>query len=110
MLKPIDSAQWNSTTAAHLINRAGFGGPPREIAKLVTLGPEKAVASLIDYEKIPDSTPAPAWAKPDPERAQRYAALRKKGSEMERREAQKEEQRLQREHLLELRGWWINRM
>lgn len=110
MLKPIDPSQWNSTTAAHLINRAGFGGPPREIAQLVTLGPEKAVSSLIDYEKIPDSTPAPVWAKPDPGRAQRYAALRKKGSEMERREAQKEEQRLQREHLLELRGWWIDRM
>ena len=44
MLKPIAAAKWNFTTAAHLMNRAGFGGTPEEIETLIALGPEKAVA------------------------------------------------------------------
>jgi hypothetical protein len=58
-------------TAAHLLNRAGFGGTPAEIRKLADLGPDKAISSLIDYEYIPDSTPNPDWAKPDPEDVQK---------------------------------------
>lgn len=95
--------------AAHLLNRAGFGGPPAEIEKLARLGPEKAVASLIDYEKIPDPTPDPAWAKPDPERAERFLAARRATPE-ERLKLQREEQRTQRERIVELRGWWLQRM
>ena len=66
MLKPIGKENWNFTTAAHLLNRAGFGGTPAEIEHLLSLGPEQAVSHLVDYEKIPDSTPNPEWAKPDP--------------------------------------------
>ena len=54
MLKPLASERWNFTTAAHLLNRAGFGGPPAEIEKLVALGPEKGVARFVDYEAIPE--------------------------------------------------------
>ena len=35
MLKPLPSTRWDFTTAAHLLNRAGFGGTPAEIEKLV---------------------------------------------------------------------------
>ena len=56
---------WNYETAAHLLNRAGFGGPPEEIARLTDLGPEAALSSLLDYEKIKDPTPNPVWAVPD---------------------------------------------
>jgi hypothetical protein len=109
MLTPIAADQWDFSRAAHLLNRAGFGGTPAEIEQLVSLGPERAVASLVDYEKIPDPTKDPDWARPDPTRAERVAALRKMTPE-ERRMAQKEEQRKERERLLELRGWWLNRM
>ena len=54
MLKPLSGDRWNFTTAAHLLNRAGFGGTPAEIEKLVRLGPEKAVSHLVDFENIPD--------------------------------------------------------
>ena len=67
MLKALSADRWNYETAAHLLNRAGFGGPPAVIQKLADLGPDKAVSSLLDYENIPDPTPDPAWAKPDPE-------------------------------------------
>src|SRR6059058_3578285 len=109
MLKPLASEKWNFTTAAHLLNRAGFGGPPDEIEKLLGLGLEQAVAHFVEYESIPDSTPDPAWAKPDPERVEKFMAARRAGEE-ERRRLQREEQQTQRQHIVELRGWWLKRM
>ena len=37
---------------AHLLRRAGFGGPPAEIESLASLGRQGAVDRLIDYEQI----------------------------------------------------------
>lgn len=109
MLKPIASGKWNFSTAAHLLNRAGFGGTPSEIEKLVDLGPEKAVAWLLDFEKIPDETPAPEWAKPDPDRVARQREMREK-PEPERKRLQQEYQRQERQRILELKHWWLKRM
>ena len=109
MLKPLPSERWNFTTAAHLLNRAGFGGPPAEIERLAALGPARAVSHLVDYESVPEATPDPAWAKPDPDRAERLRAARQASPE-ERRKMQQEEQKNQRERMIELRGWWLQRM
>lgn len=109
MLKPLSADRWNFAGAAHLLNRAGFGGPPAEIQRLVELGPDAAVAQLVDFEKIHDETPDPEWAKPDPDRLARLRAMRQ-ASEEERRRLQREEQRTQRERITELRGWWLQRM
>jgi hypothetical protein len=68
MLTPLAQEKWNFRTAAHLLNRAGFGGTPAEIEELARLGPEHAVARFVDYEQTEDSRPDPEWAKPDPER------------------------------------------
>jgi len=38
--------------AAHLLRRAGFGGPPDEINRLAALGRERAVDSLVDYQLV----------------------------------------------------------
>src|SRR5580700_3651014 len=62
MLKPLSSRRWNYSMAAHLLNRAGFGGPPEDITKLQDLGLDGAVDYLVDFEKIPDPTPDPEWA------------------------------------------------
>jgi uncharacterized protein (DUF1800 family) len=109
MLRPIRADQWNFTTAAHLLGRAGFGGTPLEIERLGALGLAGAVSFLVDFEKTPDPATDPSWAKPDPERAKRLAALRQ-APEEERREMQKQEQQSQRERMMELRGWWLQRM
>src|SRR6516225_11963198 len=109
MLQPLAERRWNFTTAAHLLNRAGFGGTPTEIEQLVALGPEKAVARFVDYEEIPDSMPAPEWAAPDPERAEKFRAARDASAE-ERRKVFQEEQRKQRQRLIELKAWWLRRM
>ena len=109
MLKPLPKEGWNYETAAHLLNRAGFGGPPDEIARLTGLGHEAALASLLDYEKIPDPTPAPVWAVPNLTRAERQRAMQTMTPDA-RKQAQQAEQRAMAQQIIELRGWWLNRM
>jgi uncharacterized protein (DUF1800 family) len=109
MLKPISKERWNFTTAAHLLNRAGFGGTPAEIDHLVSLGPDKAVSYLIDYEKIADHPTNPEWAKPDPTRLDRFMEARR-ADPQKRQELLREEQKTQRQRIVELKYWWLNRM
>ncbi|MHB8523960.1 MAG: DUF1800 domain-containing protein [Limisphaerales bacterium] len=109
MLKTLPASQWNYRAAAHLLGRAGFGGTPNDIQKLAKLGPDGAVDHLVDYEKTPDTPTAPGWARPDPDRLKKFQALR--GASMEqRREMQRANQETQRDHLLDLREWWLKRM
>jgi hypothetical protein len=49
-LAPLRAADWNYETAAHLLERAGFGGTPEEIAALASLTPKAAVASLVRFD------------------------------------------------------------
>jgi uncharacterized protein (DUF1800 family) len=109
MLKPLSAAKWDYATAAHLLNRAGFGGPPWEIDTYVKFGPEKAVAWLVDYEKIADPTSDPSWAHPDPDRAKRRLAIRNATPE-QRQELARQERQQENQRTIELRGWWLNRM
>ena len=46
-LTPIAGADWNQAAAAHLLERAGFGGSPAQIEALATLDPAEAVESLM---------------------------------------------------------------
>ena len=110
MLKPLPSNQWNYQMAAHLLNRAGFGGPPLAIQHLADMPMESAVSYLVDYEKIPDSTPAPEWAHPEPERLAALRQVYQTGTPEEKRQAQQAEQKMQFQRMIELRGWWLNRM
>jgi uncharacterized protein (DUF1800 family) len=52
-LSPIAASDWSADRAAHLIERAGFGAAPEEIARLAALTPRQAVDELVDYESIP---------------------------------------------------------
>lgn len=110
MLKPLSSSNWNYEMAAHLLNRAGFGGTPLDIQQLADMTMPEAVSHLIDYEKIPDPTPAPDWAHPEPERLAAMRKVYQTGTPEEKREAIRGEQRLQYQRMIELRGWWLNRM
>ena len=123
MLAALPRSKWDRTTAAHLLNRAGFGGTPSEIDRLEKMGLDRAVSSFVDYESIPDSTANPSWAKPDPDRAEKAKELMelrrkaKNGSEADRkeleakfRELMRNQVRSQAQHLVELRRWWLDRM
>ena len=49
-LAPIAPADWNYEFAAHLLERAGFGGTPQEIQALAKLTPAQAIARLVRFQ------------------------------------------------------------
>lgn len=49
-LTPIAPTDWNYEFAAHLLERAGFGGTPEEIQALAKLTPAQAIARLVRFE------------------------------------------------------------
>ena len=51
-LSPIGPADWSEDRAAHLLERAGFGGTPEEVERLARMTPAAAVASLVAYQSI----------------------------------------------------------
>ena len=46
-LSPISAKDWNAERAGHLLERAGFGGTPEEIARLAAMSPAEAVKSFV---------------------------------------------------------------
>jgi Protein of unknown function (DUF1800) len=56
-LTPISASDWNYDLAAHLLERAGFGGTPEEIQVLARLAPAEAVRQLVHFQNIENKLP-----------------------------------------------------
>ncbi|HVY07153.1 MAG TPA: DUF1800 domain-containing protein [Burkholderiales bacterium] len=56
-LNPIGPQDWNAERAAHLLERAGFGGTPEDIARLAAMTPEAAVREIVYFKNLPDDLP-----------------------------------------------------
>ena len=54
-LTPITAKDWNRDLAAHLLERAGFGGTPAEIDALAKMTPQQAIARLVRFQGADDS-------------------------------------------------------
>ena len=50
-LSPLPASSWNYDTAAHLLERAGFGGTPDQIHELTGMGAQGAVQHLVRYDR-----------------------------------------------------------
>jgi uncharacterized protein (DUF1800 family) len=109
MLRPLSKAEWTPARAAHLLNRAGFGGSPQEIDALAALGPEAAVASLVDYDRIDETVTPPDFALEGPPEPFDRRAMRN-AEEEERKKMQRQRRVSNRVDLNHLRGWWFERM
>jgi uncharacterized protein (DUF1800 family) len=111
MFATLPAAQWNEATAAHLLNRAGFGGSPTDIANLHQMGLDRAVSWLVDYEKTPDDTPPPDWTQNIPEDyyTSRQAVLKAADPDT-RRELDRQNRALENKQIADLRYWWMRRM
>lgn len=59
-LAPLPASEWTPARAAHLLERAGFGGTPEEIAALAALTPREAVRRLVYFEGA-SSAPLPPF-------------------------------------------------
>jgi uncharacterized protein (DUF1800 family) len=111
MLTPLSPQAWDASKAAHLLNRAGFGGPPAEIEALQAAGFEAAVDKILNAPDDSAAFPKPDWAVPPDamdmmEMQRKYAGL----PEAERREKMQAEQRSKRQQVFELIDWWLDRM
>ena len=108
---------WTIFEAAHLLNRAGFGGNPEEIKLFHALGRAKAVESLISPTEPLDAFPLPSWSVGDQaladmrERRNQLRAIRKattelppEQAEMAKRDALKKIQQENRQQALEGQG------
>jgi uncharacterized protein (DUF1800 family) len=111
MFKPLPLREWNYETAAHLLNRAGFGGTPDEIESLRKVGLASSVRRFVDETGDAANVPAPAWAKPENifEKRKAFRAARQ-GDNPEAREMLRQFRQTQNEDLLDLRHWWLERM
>jgi hypothetical protein len=116
LLAPIPGERFGFDEARHLLWRAGFGGTPAETQALVELGPEAAVAALLDPPGEPEPAPrfrASIISPPTPEEQERYRRARQSRDEealaalrMER----EERERLDRSQMRDIQRWWLRRM
>ncbi len=108
MLIPLDAKKWDFTTAAHLLNRAGFGGTPEQIEMLHELGMDGAVNQFVDAADDSAMFPKPDWAVPHNFVEMRRAA--RNLPEEERKKKFKELQKDYRQEGMSLISWWLDRM
>ncbi len=114
--KPTPEDPFDSTKAAHLLNRAGFGGTPAEVEKVVKMGPDAALDMLFDF---PDAgvdeqsrTDIPDLSAID-EYPSDFNALRKLmvgKTEEEKKALRQKLQAANREAVAATSNWWLKRM
>src|SRR3990170_3304894 len=107
---PSASDPWDRAKAAHLLNRAGFGGRPDEIERVVRMGPDAAVDELMRFDRIQESFPPPDFASLRNLWESVAGLYRTNAAERQRFEARVIAQRADNEKLQEIREWWVSRM
>src|SRR5580658_6855088 len=114
--QPTDSDPFDEVKAAHLLNRAGFGGTDDEVQKILSLGPQKAVDHLLDFPDAPaqgsgDSGPDLSSIADLPANfMQLRQQLKDAGDQQQRKMLQQKFQQSNREALDAIVKWWMNRM
>lgn len=115
--------EWTIQEAAHLLNRAGFGGSPREILDLHAMGRHAAVEHLVCASDQAGRFPLPEWANDERaladmrmrnqqrrETMKASAGLSAAEAEKLRRKTRNEQQKENRRHSVEAQGWWFRRI
>lgn len=102
---------WNARLAAHLMRRAGFGAAQDQAARLASGSMHAAVDGLVEF---PDTSRLPAPADVyDPRQALRAnfgGFMRAMGDDTQRRELAKQIRKEERQSIISLQNWWLNRM
>jgi uncharacterized protein (DUF1800 family) len=111
MFTPLSAQKWSFETAAHLLNRAGFGGTPEEIEAMHQAGLEAAVDGLLHPPNEPEKLDEPlSWTEPENLRSKLQELRRLKANPEERQEKLRAMRLERRDEMLDLRNWWLNRM
>lgn len=109
MLDALPSSRWGFSSAAHLLNRAGFGGTPKEIEALAALSVDDAVDRLVDFKPSAEDIPDAAWSRFDPEHVGYFRRL-KAATPEERERMTKEYRRRAVRETVAMQHWWLDRM
>lgn len=107
MLTPLPPSEWTRLAAAHLLNRAGFGGSPAEIDRFHGLGHVGAIEQLFGAGEEADLFPFPEM-EPLSARMRALKIEELEGAELEERK--KQERKRRNELGIDLRHWWLHRM
>jgi uncharacterized protein (DUF1800 family) len=110
VLTPLSQSKWNDATAAHLLNRAGFGGTPVEIERTRQKGLIAAVRDLVDLKSDAANVPPPAWAHPRNIREQRIEIKAAKDRGENFQQKVREIRMMEGDEIVDLRRWWLDRM
>ncbi|HEY8750000.1 MAG TPA: DUF1800 domain-containing protein [Tepidisphaeraceae bacterium] len=114
--EPSSQDPFDRVKAAHLLNRAGFGGTEAEVQKVIGLGPKGAVDWLLDFSNasadeqnsadVPDLSPIKGPAG-------NFRELRKQlqtQTPEQRKQLMKQFQMANREAFMATFAWWMKRM
>ena len=113
--RPTTADPFDAVKAAHLLNRAGFGGTTPEIARVLEQGPAMAADALLDFpdapaakqgKDVPDLSSIDGYAADYKEAIKREAGK----TELERREIRMKVQRANAEAIRATVSWWLRRM
>ena len=114
--KPNSDDPFDAVKAAHLLNRAGFGGTPEEIDKVLKLGPVEAVDWLMDFpeagaeeqsqDDLPDLSSIEGYPKNFREIQQKMRGM----TPEERMKYRQMLNRANREAVVQTAYWWLKRM
>ena len=118
-LSPIRANEFGPAEARHLLIRAGYGATPQKLAQWHAKGLNKAVAELVDYQRVPLGDLDPADLDPDiirvatPEERQEAMKARREQDQKTldkfrrmRVAANAEDRRMH----AALQRWWVERM
>jgi hypothetical protein len=114
--KQSDSDPFDRVKAAHLLNRASFGGTDEEIERVLKMGPSDAVDWLMDFPDAPAAeqgtgqSPDMSSVAGSPQSFQEFARSLIGKSPDERKQLQQMFQQANREAELSLTKWWLERM
>ena len=99
MLTPLAPGSWNYANAAHLLNRAAFGGAPGEIEAAREKGLPTIVSELVDASAGAANLPAPPWAQPRNIREIRMSIREEKSEPGERKDKRREFRQMEGERI-----------
>jgi uncharacterized protein (DUF1800 family) len=110
VLTPLFPQKWTEESAAHLLNRAAFGPTPDEIAAAHKKGLVATVEDLVEVKAEAANVPPPEWAHPRNIREVRMGVRESKDNPEQRQEKLREIRMMEGKEILDLRGWWLQRM
>jgi len=114
-MTPLPASAWNKEKAGVLLQRAAFGGTPREVDALAQMQPWQAADFLLGSPELAQATPPESVTRPGLTGQQRL--LRRRLNLLTPKDREKKVQELNRavraeqeKRLTDLRGWWLDRM